>query len=131
MCDVELIVMLNLMQHDGSLENYISMHRKSAGLSQDELALLLGLRSRSALAKYELAHRMPELQVIIGLEIVFGEPVQGVFKGVARRLRELIRARARALGEAMPEKSSTMNADKLRTLDRLAHLGDDETTIAW
>lgn len=123
--------MLNVMQNYGPLDNYISMHRKRAGLSQDELALLLGLNGRSALAKYELSLRLPELQAVIAFEIIFDEPIQSVFAGVAHKVRESIQSRARALTESIPEKSIATNADKFAILARLAHLDNEGETISW
>jgi transcriptional regulator with XRE-family HTH domain len=118
------------MQQYSALDNYISMHRKAAGLSQDELAVLLGVGGRSAVAKYELALRMPELEAAIAFEIIFDEPIQSVFAGVAHRIQNSIRSRARALSEATPEKQMASNADKIATLARLAHLDEDEP-IEW
>lgn len=118
------------MQNYGSLDNYISTHRKEAGLSQDELTVLLGLEGRASVARYEQMRRLPELHVLIGLEFIFDEPMQRIFAGVAERIRGDVAARARALLEGIGEKPSAQSAQKLSTLARLAHL-DEENTIPW
>jgi len=116
--------MLSVMLLYGSLDNYILAYRKEAGLSQDELAILLGLEGRASVARYEQVRRLPELQMLIGLELIFDEPVQKMFAGMAERVRGDLPARARALLEGMGEKPTAQNIQKLATLARLAHLDD-------
>lgn len=124
------VVMLSVMHLYGSLENYISSLRKEAGLSQDELSILLGLEGRASVARYENVLRLPELQTLIGLELVFDEPMQTIFAGVSERVRTDIPRRAQALLEGMGEKPSAQNAQKFETLARLARL-EEEHTIPW
>ena len=124
------VAMLDCMTPYGSLDNYIAKHRKGAGLSQDELAIMLGLEGRSSVSRYEMALRLPELQTLIALEVVFDEPIQKLFAGVAERVRADIPRRAQALLEGMGDKPSAENVQKLTTLARLAHI-DDEYTSPW
>lgn len=118
------------MQLYGSWDNYISVHRKESGLSQIELAILLGLESTGSVARYEQVQRMPELQIGIGLELIFNEPMQAIFAGVAERMRGDVARRARALLEGIGEKPTAQNVQKLATLARLAHL-DEEDFTPW
>jgi len=118
------------MQQFRSLPNYIAMHRKTAGLSQVELAIMLGLEDRKVLSKYELAERMPEIRTLIAMEIVFDEPLQSIFAGIAQEIREEMPGRARAILETMGDKPGPDTSDKLATLSRVAHL-DEEDTISW
>lgn len=106
------------------------MHREQAGLSQDELAIVLGLEGRGSVSRYELALRLPELQTLIALELIFDEPMQKLFAGIAEKVRADIPRKARALLEGMGEKPSDRNAQKLATLERLAHL-DEEDFMPW
>ncbi len=124
------VAMLDCMTPYGSLDNYIALHRKQAGLSQDELAIMLGLEGRGSISRYEIALRLPELQTLIALEVVFDEPIQKLFAGVAEKVRADIPIRAQAVLEGMGEKPSAQNAEKLATLARLAHI-DDEYTMPW
>jgi transcriptional regulator with XRE-family HTH domain len=121
--------MLNDMQLYGPLDNYISMHRMQAGLSQDELAIMLGLEGRGSVARYELALRLPELQTLLALELIFDEPLQKLFAGVAQKVRADIPRRARALLEgAAEQQTSAGTAQKQALLARLAHLDEEEFT---
>jgi len=114
----------------GSLDNYISMHREKSGLSQNELALLVGLEGATSIARYEKAVRQPELRTLVAFEVVLDEPLQALFAGECEYVRGQVRARARALLESMTDKPTEKNAQKLQTLARLAHL-EDEYTIRW
>ncbi len=101
-----------------------------AGLSQDELAVLVGQEGRSAISYYESGQRIPELVALMALELVFDVPLQKLFAGIACEVRTDVVGRARALLEGMGEKPTQQNAEKLRTLARLAYL-DEEATIPW
>ena len=117
------------MKPYGSLDNYIATLRSAAGLTQDELAVLLDLESGASIDRYE-SGRAPELRKIIALEIVFDEPLQWIFGGIADDVRERVAIRARTLLECMDDKIDAKNAQKLETLARLARV-DDEDFMLW
>ncbi len=119
------------MQLYGALKNYIRTLRNEAGLSQDDLAALLGLTSRQAVSLWEFDQRIPEgLELTIALELVLDEPLQAIFAGIAERIRPLVAARAAALLESATDKPSAQNADRYRTLARLARLEEDNR-VQW
>jgi len=72
-------------------------YRKSAGLSQRELALLLGLRSQSTISQLELGKRRPSLATLIACERLFGAPAQDLFLSVTAGIEARLFARARHL----------------------------------
>lgn len=113
----------------GSLDNYIAMYRRNAGLSQAELATLVGLE-QAALSRCELGQRTPDLEVVLALEMVLDEPLECIFAGVAGRVRARVAARAQALLEASNDEPSHENFLKLGILSKLAH-PDDERIIPW
>src|SRR6185312_16991423 len=51
---------------------YVRAHRRKWGLTQVELARLLGLASRSAVSRIERAERVPTTATIIACGIIFG-----------------------------------------------------------
>ena len=122
--------MLENMQNYGPLDNYISTHRRMAGLSQEELAVLMGNELRESIGRYEQGVRRVDLHGALALEIIMDEPLQYLFAGVSEKVRADVARRAKALLEGMTDKSSARNAQKLTTLDRLAHL-EDENFIPW
>jgi transcriptional regulator with XRE-family HTH domain len=64
------------------LKTYLRTFRKRAGLSQADVAMLLGESSRHSVSHYERALAEPSLQAAIACEIVFGEPIAELFAGV-------------------------------------------------
>ncbi len=81
------------------LDNYLLAYRKTAGLSQDDVAYLLGSRSGTKIARYERRSRVPLLDTALAYEAVFGTPVRTLFAGrshnierkVGRRVKDLLR----------------------------------------
>lgn len=64
-----------------NLENYILTERKRAGLSQQELAYLLGIKSGSTVSRCENFERSVSLDAAIALEVVFGVSIRELFAG--------------------------------------------------
>jgi DNA-binding XRE family transcriptional regulator len=115
------------MKPYGSLNNYISKHRKMSGLSVQELADLLDVH-RNKIAAFEDQAAMPTLVQAIALELIFHEPVQQMFAGVSQQMRVLIAARARHLLSRQEDQTTTENAGKLEILGSLAHIDEEEFT---
>jgi transcriptional regulator with XRE-family HTH domain len=110
----------------GPKDNYIFSHRLQTGLSQKELAVLIGIGEGASVGRYEQGLRLPDLRAGLALEIIFEEPVQAIFAGVSHVLRSDVARRAQALVEAMSDEPTTANALKLRTLARLARLEEED-----
>ena len=91
--------------------------------------MLLELESGASIDRYE-GGRAPELRKIIALEVVFDEPMQWIFAGIADVVRARVAARARALLENTTDKMTAENAQKLETLGRLARV-DEEDFMLW
>jgi transcriptional regulator with XRE-family HTH domain len=81
------------------LPNYLRAQRKRAGLSQKEVAFLLGCRCGAKVSRYERFKREPTLRAAIACAVVFHVPVRELFAGIyddvarvtERRSRELAR----------------------------------------
>src|SRR5438552_1862490 len=76
------------------LENYLRTYRKRSGLSQREVAFLVGCRNGAQVSRYEKRRRLPPLRTALACEAAFGVPVSVLFAG----LRE---AAGKAVGERM------------------------------
>lgn len=79
------------------LSNYLKMYRKRSGLSQDEVAFLLGCKSGAKLSRYERGGRLPSLETAIALELVFGVDSRELFRGHHTRVYQRVRRRAQRL----------------------------------
>jgi len=64
------------------LHNYLRSHRRRAGLTQREVAFLLGLKARGPVSELEKRHRLPLLRTAVTLEAIFGVPVSELFPGM-------------------------------------------------
>jgi transcriptional regulator with XRE-family HTH domain len=71
--------------------------RKTAGLSQRELACLIGLRSQSLLSEIEAGLKRPSLTVALASALVLDVPVGEVFPGLLATAKQNALERARKL----------------------------------
>ena len=107
------------------LENYLRAYRKRSGLTQREVAFLLGCENGAQVSRYEKRRRVPPLRMALACEAVFGVPAaelfggmrEGVGKVIGKRLMEL-RSRLQAKNSAGIKKSEVrLTEQKLRWLD--------------
>src|SRR5216683_5217015 len=64
------------------LENYLRSCRRRAGLTQREVAFLIGCRDGAQISRYEKRRRLPPLETALAWEVVFGVPVSELFAGM-------------------------------------------------
>jgi transcriptional regulator with XRE-family HTH domain len=108
------------------LPNYIRAHRKHCGLSQDEVAFLLGGHEGASISRYEHFTRQPNLETAIALEILFQTPVRGLFEGVSEKVERKIARRAKDLLLLLKQRpQDRTNIRKVETLEVIrARLGE-------
>jgi len=63
------------------LANYLRAYRKSSGLTQAEVAFVVGI-NQSDLCHYETGRREPSLSVVIALHVLYRIPIWKLFAGV-------------------------------------------------
>jgi transcriptional regulator with XRE-family HTH domain len=102
------------------LPNYLKTYRKRAGLSQDEVAFLLGCKGGAKVSRYERLARRPSVETAFGCEVVFGVPSRELLAGVFEKVEEQIRKRAQALAEKLnaphPDRMTLRKLQRLRVL---------------
>lgn len=104
------------------LSNYLKMFRKRSGLSQGELALLLGCKSGSKVSRYERGGRVPTFDTLAGLEVVFKKPIRELFRGRYERVHRDVRLRAQRLSRKVDSRALTPgNKRKLDSLTEVIH----------
>ena len=81
------------------LPHYLRTHRLGTGLTQDEIAFLLGASDGSRISRYESFKRLPELSVALAYGAVHQEPVQQLFQGRYLQIAAGVLVRARELRE--------------------------------
>lgn len=103
------------------LHNYLRTYRKRTGLSQDEVAFLLGCRHGTKVSRYERSTRQPVLETALAYEVVFGAPVNALFAGRFEEIKTVIRRRARVLARKLSTATRTpLNARKLELLGSIS-----------
>jgi transcriptional regulator with XRE-family HTH domain len=75
---------------DLEITSYLRSHRKSAGLSQRDLAKIIGYLTTAQVSKYERAEILPPLLVALAYEAVFRRPVAELFPGIYETVRKEI-----------------------------------------
>ena len=102
------------------LDNYLRMYRRRSGLSQDEVASLLGAGSGTLVSRYERGRRRPNFETALAYQAIFGVPARelfgGIFESVEREVRKRAHRLARTLSAAAPRPHS------MRALDLLSRI---------
>ena len=103
------------------LPNYLKTYRKQSGLSQSEVAFLLGWKHGEQLSRYEKRHRLPTLRVALACEAVFKTSVTELFAGANDSIIREIGTRVETLTADL-EKQSGYGKDAHLTARKLAWL---------
>jgi transcriptional regulator with XRE-family HTH domain len=106
----------------GKLTNYLRAHRKRAGLTQRELAFLLGVKARGPVSELEKRHRMPLLRTALALAVIFDVPVEELFSGMRQSVASDISARLEKLGSELAPKVDANKRHEYRNARKLAWL---------
>ena len=116
------------------LPNYLRASRKQAGLSQDDLAFLLGCDSGTKVSRYEMFRRQPGLPTLFALEAIFGKPGRELFAGMYEDAEQQTAERARRLIQRLhTHRDGAQLRRKLALLQTIAgdlqrDTGDDPST---
>ncbi len=82
------------------LPHYLRIERRRAGLSQTDIAVLLGVRTASKISRYERGRRLPPLKTALAYEAILGKPIAELFGGTFQPIRAEVGRRARALEDS-------------------------------
>lgn len=85
--------------------SYLRTHRRKSGLSQREVAHVLGFRSGQIISRYEHQSRIPSLKSALACRVLFDVEPHDLFPGVYADVEQLTIERIRILGTALPEDS--------------------------
>jgi DNA-binding XRE family transcriptional regulator len=107
-------------KHMAHLNSYLRVHRKKWGLSQDELAALIGTRSGATVSRLESLRRHPNLRTAFAVQIIFGEPLDKLFPRTFEQVEDALMRRANALHETLQGKAGISTKIKLDLLDDMS-----------
>lgn len=82
------------------LQNYLRTYRRKSGLTQREVAFLLGGKNGAQLSRYEKQRRLPPLRTALAFEAIYKGPLAELFAG----LRE-------SVGHEISERMGKLDAD--------------------
>ena len=100
------------------LPNYLRTYRKRAGLSQDEVAYVLGCKSGSKISRYERFARIPTLETTFAYEALFKVPASELFSGIFQKVEadtaKRAKVLARKIARARPDRMAIRKLEILR-----------------
>src|SRR5690348_2590379 len=79
------------------LPNYLRSNRNRLGLSQDDVAFLLGARHGAKISRYENFIRTPSLEAALALEVICKRSVSELFGGLYQKAERNVSKRAKKL----------------------------------
>lgn len=102
------------------LSNYIRAHRKATGLSQRDVARLLGGGNGSKVSGYEHFTRTPSLRTALKLQIIFERPIAEIFEGMFKDAEQSVGVSAKSsLTHLRPHATASLSV-RHRHISRLA-----------
>ena len=93
---------------------YVRTHRKRSGLTQAELAFLLGLKSGQMISRLEFLERKPSLETLFALQAVFGALPHELYPGVHGEVEQITLRRMDALVDRLEEDGNPSLAARKR-----------------
>jgi DNA-binding XRE family transcriptional regulator len=104
------------------LGNYLKTHRKRSGLSQKEIARLLGYKNQWQISRHERSKTVPPLLVALAYEVAFQLPVAALFTGMYATVKHVIEENLVALEKDLRSRKSverltTAHRRKIKWLD--------------
>ena len=109
-----------------SLPNYLLRARLQSGLSQSEVASLVGGTSSSRVSRHETGALTPDVRSVLGYCYLFGESSRELFAGEFHEVEFFVSSRAtELLGALLEARSTGLAAQKVAFLEAL--LASDST----
>jgi transcriptional regulator with XRE-family HTH domain len=109
-----------------ALENYLRTHRRRLGLTQADVAYLLGVQSSGKVSRYERFARRPALETAVAFEIILGVPVGDLFAGVREDVEYEVKKRARRLRRRLTRRQA--NRRPLAAVTAILDRSNEEVT---
>jgi len=90
------------------VKTYLRTFRRRSGLTQAEVAFLLGAEDGAQVSRYERLSRRPSFQTALGLQAVFGIPAETLLPAISAQVERKIMARAHLLSRRLERKGFTV-----------------------
>jgi transcriptional regulator with XRE-family HTH domain len=99
--------------------SFVRAHRRRWGLTQDELATLLGVTSSTTVSRIERSVRTPTATVMVACCILFGLPAPDLFISLHEEIEELIGTAAKVLLDELAHKTDKHSLRKREFLENV------------
>jgi transcriptional regulator with XRE-family HTH domain len=97
--------------------NYLKSNRKRLGLSQGDVAFLLGMQQGGQVCRHERFTRAPSLEVALAYEAILQRSACELFNGLYQQVEQQVAVRAKALIEGgRPSRQNTLRSQLLTNL---------------
>ena len=83
------------------MTNHLRMHRRKSGLSQRELAVLVGYKDQWQVSRHERSDTSPSLMIALAYQAVFRIPVSEIFAGMHATAAQTVEEKLKVLGRTM------------------------------
>jgi transcriptional regulator with XRE-family HTH domain len=124
------LILLRFSMLSPKLPNYFRTYRRRAGLSQDEIAFLLGGQSGAHVCHYERFRRTPSLKTALAFAAIFQTPIQLLCAGEHQKAEKAVRRRARRLSARLAtENPDPPTARKLAMLESIGNQPADVSLL--
>lgn len=107
-------------------ESHVRLYRRSSGLSQMDIAYLIGHNSNTAISRIEGASVHADIQLGIALAIIFDLPIKTLFPGIYWKQTHLIAQRAAMLAQHSAPPGKERQRIRHQTLTELSYLINHE-----
>jgi DNA-binding XRE family transcriptional regulator len=86
--------------------SYLRSHRKQSGLSQRELAQLLGYPNQGQVSRHERVACLPPFLIALSYQAIFRIPVSEIFPGVYESTKQVIEERLVKMENDLQQRSA-------------------------
>jgi len=101
------------------LKTYLRSFRRRWGLSQPELAFLIGIKNAAVISRLEGLNRSPRLEWAVACAALFGTRAVALFPGLFSQVHEDLLRRTRELYEDLQGNPSKITRLKLDFLEKV------------
>lgn len=105
------------------LERYLRTYRLGSGLTQKDVAALLGMKTGGTLSRTEWGIGIPPILVLLGYCIIFEAQPNDLVPGIIHDIEKVVHTRAQVLVGQLKKRQATPKVlARLRFLENLSQL---------
>ena len=94
------------------LPNYLRTYRKRTGLSQRDIAYLLGGHDAARVSRYEHFNSTPSLRIALAFVIIFQKTARELFSGEYQKVEKVVQSRARSFAARLATCKHDQSVDR-------------------